>query len=68
MPKPPMTHADIKALDEAFHEKQASEAALLKAFRERNPKEEIDNAIRKFNEARRHYHSLAAKFFENYPV
>jgi hypothetical protein len=67
MPKPPMTLADLNALDEAFREKHASEAALLKAFRERKPKEEIDSAIRKFNETKQHYHSLVAKFFEDYP-
>jgi cysteine sulfinate desulfinase/cysteine desulfurase-like protein len=63
-----MTPADVKAMDAAFKEKQAAEDFLQVAFRERKSKEEIDNAIRRFEQAKQNYRSFTDKFFENYPA
>ncbi|MGA8656916.1 MAG: hypothetical protein WB586_12275 [Chthoniobacterales bacterium] len=66
--KPPTTSADMKATGEALREKHAAENTLLKAFRERKPKEGLDHAISSFKQANDRYRSLVAKFFQNYPV
>jgi hypothetical protein len=67
MPKPPITKEDVKAIDQAYNEKRTAEDAMLKAFRDRAPTSEIDNAIRRFNKARDDYYALTSKFFDNYP-
>lgn len=53
--------------DARFKEKQAAEKALAIAFRERKPKEEIDEAIRRHEKAKQDYRAFTDKFFENYP-
>ena len=54
-------------MDAAFNEKQAAEQALYVALCDRKPKEEINNAISSFEQAKQNYRSLAYKFFEINP-
>ena len=62
-----MTAADTRTMNAAFKEKQDAGNALLVAFCKRKTKEEIDNAIRTFEQAKQNYRSFTDKFLENYP-
>jgi hypothetical protein len=66
MSKPPMTQADVDAITKSLEEKHSAEAALQRACLEQRSNEEIDQAIRKFQQATEAYRSLGAKFFENW--
>src|SRR4029077_13226712 len=66
MSKPPMTQADVDAITKALEEKHSAESALQRACLEQRSNEEIDQAIRKFQQASEAYRSLGAKFFENW--
>jgi len=59
MTKRHMTPEDRKEIDVAFKEKQAVEQALHVALCDRKPKEEINEAIRTFEQAKQNYRFLA---------
>jgi len=67
MPSPIMTPKDMAAVDEAFKEYKSAQQALYDAFRERKPTEEINTAIRTFQEKETAWSVLRDKFYERWP-
>jgi hypothetical protein len=67
MPAPIMTPKDVAAVDEAFKEYKSAQQALYEAFRNRKPREEIDTAIRMFQEKETAWAFLRDKFYQRWP-
>jgi hypothetical protein len=62
-----MTTEDRIALDKAFSECKSAEQVLHEAFLNRRPAEEIDSAIRTFQEKQTAWTSLRDKFYHRWP-